>query len=226
MGATLSELRSRVQTRAEHARNASFVDQLVNEASQEVAAKFDWPWLIERDAPITDGEELTANTTYAFPTTANLGDAAGSIILAVKVNGHELEEVSALDDQFSRDLRHRTWALGGDGGETDVTTDGRAVFTIRPAINAGETVTVSWRRLENVLTDDADTTICPADFAYGPVVSLAVSKAYLAHPDESNAHVFYQREYERQLATHMVQRRRSRGPIVPRTRVGHTLLGH
>ena len=223
--ATLSALRSRVQTRAEHARNPTFVDQLVNEALQEASNEFDWPWLITRRAPITDGDTITTGTTYSFPTAANLADADRAVILAVYVDDHEIPQRSALDDEFSRDLRTRSWAIGGDGSDPDVDgAVGNVTITIRPSVETTDTVEVSWKRLENILTDDADTTVCPATFAYGPVVTLAVAKAYLAHPDEANAHVFHMREYRRQINAYSVDVRPSRGPILPRTRAGRRLI--
>ena len=219
MPARLDALRERVRTRAEHARNATFVDQLVNAALQEASAEHDWPWLVTRIAPISVATEETALTVWTLPTSG-----AGGVIHAVYVDDHEIPQRSILDDDFGRGIRDRSWQLGGDGTQTTMASDEAVVFNIKPAVASDASVKVTWKKLEPELTDDADTTLCPDTFAYGPVVTLATAKAYLSDPSEHNAHVFHMREYKRQLNTEAVRLRPSRGTILPRTRPGHRLL--
>lgn len=225
MTATLAQIRDQVQTHLEHVRNPTLVDRLINQALNEASMKYDWPWLVTRRSPISLADTVTAGTTYSFPSSANLGDSARVVILAVYLNDMELQQVSGLDSEHSRDMRERSWAIGGDGSDFDLDGGiGNATFTIRPSIESNDTLEVSWKRLENRLVDDADTTLCPQEFAFGPVTSLAVARGHLSHPDESNQHAFWMRDYRMQLKNWTVEQRPTRGPVLPRTRPGRRLL--
>lgn len=189
----LGELRATVHRRSGIDYATQALNDLINEATDAIAAEGDWPWL-ESFAFLTT---VPGTGTYVMPTDWQR-------TRSVTVDGDEIPFLSV------RDIDDDTEALG-------YSTSGDS-FTISPTPSAVHTVRMRYLLSETVMVADVDVPRLPAHY-HGAIVAWAVAEAYRRKGNLRMADA-YAREYDSWVKRIKKGITRTTGPRRIRVRAG------